>query len=164
MPLKVESGLLHINDGSFKPDPQKYVLVTDSLNKALKISDKDTTALFLRSALYLSFNNLRAKPSPIDKSALENLVIAKNLAEKAIDLKMKAFNLKVLHAQLYRELTYRFTGDESWKYNAKQIAERKSQFNTYKERANSCYAELMEIDKPNAYDYEKLKVKYNYPL
>jgi len=164
VPVKIESGMIRINDGSFKTDPQKYALVADSLDKVLKINGKDTTALFSRAMIYLSFNDLLAKPFQGTKGALENLVIAKDLAEKAITLKMQNFNLKVLRAQIYSELTYRFTGDESWKYNAKQIVERKSQFNAYKERANTYYSELMEIDKPNAYDYEKLKVTTKYPL
>ncbi len=162
--VKVESGMIYINDGSFKPNPKKYVALVDSLDKMLKINDKDTTSLFFRSLLYLSFNGLKAKPFQDEKGALENLMIAKELAEKAVSLKMKNFNLKVLRAQIYKELTYRFTTDEAWKYNSKQIVGRKREFNTYKELANKYYSELEDLDKPNANDYEKLKVKYNYPL
>ena len=39
-----------------------------------------------------------------------------------------------------------------------------SYFNNYKEFANKYYDELAQLDKSNAYDYNKLKVKYNYPL
>jgi hypothetical protein len=72
--------------------------------------------------------------------------------------------LKVLRAQMYKELTYRFTGDEAWKYNSKQIADRKSLFNSYKELANKYYDELAQLDKSNAYDYGKLKVSSSYPI
>jgi len=95
---------------------------------------------------------------------LENLVLARNLADKAMGLKMTNIKLEVLRAQIYKELTYRFTSDEAWKYNSKQIADRKSQFNSYKELANKYYDELAELDSSNAYDYQKLKIKYNYPL
>jgi hypothetical protein len=164
IPVKIAVGLIYINDGSFRPDPKKYAVIADSLDRKLKIGEKDTTAMFYRALLYLSFNDLKAKPSPLDKVALDNLVLGKNLAERAIVLKMVNIKLKVLRAQVYKELTYRFTGDESWKYNSKQIADRKSQFNNYKGLANKYYDELAKLDKPNAYDYEKLKVKYNYPL
>jgi len=164
LPVIVESGMIYINDGSFKPDPKKYRVLADSLDKKLKINNKDTISLFFRSLLYLSFNDLKAKPFQGEKGALKNLIIAKELAEKAISLKMQNFNLKVLRAQIYKELAYRFTADEAWKYSNKQIAERKSQFNTYKELANKYYSELADLDKPNTTDYEKLKVKYNYPL
>jgi hypothetical protein len=162
--VKVESGMIYIIDGSFNPNPKKYAAFADSLDRKLKINDRDTTSLFFRSLLYLSFNGLKAKPFPAEKGALENLIAAKQLAEKAISLKMRNFNLKVLHAQIYRELTYRFTSDQAWQYSSKQVDNRRKQFNIYKELANKYYSELAEIDKPNANDYEKLKVKYNYPL
>lgn len=162
--VRVESGMIYINDGSFKPNPQKYTALADSLDKKIKINDNDTTSLFFRSLLFLSFNGLNAKPFPGEKGALENLIAAKQLAEKAISLKMQNFNLKVLRAQIYKELTYRFTSDQAWQYNSKQVADRRKQFNTYKELANKYYSELAEVDKANANDYEKLKVKYNYPL
>ncbi len=164
IPLRVAGGLIYINDGSFRPDPKKYAVVADSLDMKLKTNNKDTTSMFYRAVLYLSFNDLKAKPSPGDKVALDNLVLAKNLADKAISLKMKNLTLKVLQAQIYKELTYRFTGDEAWEYNSKQTADRKNLFNGYKELANKYYDELAQLDKSNAYDYEKLKVKYNYPL
>ena len=87
-----------------------------------------------------------------------------NLAERAVSLNMQSFNLKSLRAQIYKELTYRFTADESWKFNPRQIAARKRQFNVYKELANKYYSELAIIDKSNSYDYQKLKVRYNYPI
>ncbi|GAC1310327.1 MAG: hypothetical protein NVSMB24_27350 [Mucilaginibacter sp.] len=156
--------MVDINDGSFRPDPRKYVSLVDSLDKNIKTNDKDTTSLFFRALLYLGFNDIKAKPYQGEKGALENLVIAKDLAEKAIDLKMKNFKLQVLRAQIYKELCYRYSGDESWKYNIKHIAGRRKQFNIYKELANKYYSELVVLDTANAYDYEKLKVKYNYPL
>lgn len=162
--VKVESGMIFINDGSFKPDPNKYTLIADSLDKRLKLNDKDTTSLFFRALLYLSFNDLKAKPYQGEKGALENLTAGKNLVEKAIDLNMQDFKLKVLRAQIYKELCYRYSGDESWKFNNKQITERRIQFNTYKELANKYYDELAFLDKPSTYDYEKLKVKAKYPL
>jgi hypothetical protein len=163
--VKVASGLIYINDGSFgKPNGKKYAILTDSLDKNLKTHLNDTTSLYYRALLYLTFNDLKAKPFQGEKGALENLTIAKKMAEKAVTLEMKNFDLKILRAQVYKELTYRFTGDESWKYNSKQIADRKALFNTYKNLANKYYDELAVIDKENAYDYQKLKVTDNYPL
>jgi hypothetical protein len=164
IPVKIAAGLIYINDGPFRQDPKKYAVISDSLDRKLKIDDKDTTAMFYRALLYLIFNDLKAKPSPLDKVALDNLVLGKNLAERAIVLKMANIKLKVLRAQIYKELTYRFTGGEAWKYNSKQIADRKNLFNGYKGLANKYYDELAKLDRPNAYDYEKLKAKYNYPL
>lgn len=163
--VKVESGLIYINDGAFgKPNKQKYAALTDSLDKNLKTHVNDTTSLFFRALLYLTFNDLKAKPFQGEKGALENLTIAKKMAEKAVTLEMKNIDLKILRAQIYKELTYRFTGDESWKYNSKQIADRKALFSSYKYSANKCYDELAVIDKENAYSYQKLKVTDNYPL
>ncbi len=161
---RVENGMIYINDGSFRQNPKKYVSLADSLDRNIKANSRDTTSMFFRSLLYLSFNSLIAKPSPSDKGALDNLIIAKDLVEKAASLKMKSFNLKILRAQIYKELTYRFAGDESWMYNTKQIAVRRRQFDIYKEMANKYYDELSILDKQNTYDYEKLKVKTNYPF
>jgi hypothetical protein len=77
---------------------------------------------------------------------------------------MTDFKLKVLGAQVYKELCYRFTGDESWKYNAKQIVARRRQFNNYKDLANKYYDEVALLDEGNAYDYQKLKVTEEYPI
>jgi hypothetical protein len=163
--VKIESGMIYINNGLLgRLDEKKYTTLTDSLDKNLKVKPNDTTSLFFRALLYLSFNDLKAKPFQGASGALENLVIAKDMAEKAVGLGMKNFNLKVLRAQLYKELTYRFTGDESWKYNSKQIADRRKQFNDYKDLANRYYDELAVLDKANAYEYQKLKVTGKYPL
>ncbi len=164
--FKVVFGRILIDDGTMNPhtNEEEYRTVTDSLDKNLKIKPNDTTSLFYRSLFYLSFNSAIAKPYQNTKGALENLTIAKNLAEKAIALNMKSFNLKVLRVQIYNELSYRFTGDESWQFNAKQIESRRKLFNTYKELTNKYYDELAVLDKNNAYDYQKLKFKGNYPL
>jgi hypothetical protein len=156
LPVQVRSGLIYINDGTIgSPKPNKYAALTDSL---------DTTSLFIRGVLYLSLNRVVVNPDLGNKIAFENLVIAKNLAEKAVNLKMQNFYLRVLRAEIYRELAYRLAGDQSWKFNSKQITQRRSQFNSYKELANKYYDELAQQDKNNAWDYQKLKVKGDYPI
>jgi hypothetical protein len=157
--------LIDINDGTIgKPNANKYSALTDSLDKVLKLHPNDTTSLFLRSVLYLSFNKVMVNPDLGNKIAFNNLIIAKNMAEKAITLKMQNFYLKVLRAEIYRELTYKLGGDESWKFNGNQIADRRKQFNQYKELSNKYYDELAVLDNRNAYDYQKLKVTAKYPL
>ena len=163
-PMKLVVGQLIIDDGSLVPRADKYASLIDTLEKRIKINPSDTTSLFLRAFLYVQFNNITSEPYSSSVSALKNLTTAKNLVEKAISLKMNDFNLKVLRAQVYKELCYRFSGDESWKFNAKQISERKAQFNTYKAFANRFYDEAAVIDTSNAYDYQKLKVKEDYPI
>jgi hypothetical protein len=166
--VKVSGGLIYIDEGSFgglkKPDEKKYIGLTDSLDKNLKLNPNDTTSLYLRAVLYLSFNNMNAKPYQRTNGALANLTIAKDMAEKAVALKMHNFNLKVLRAGIYRELVYRFTGDESWMFNSEQKAERRKLFNDYKEAANKYYNELAKLDSRNAYSYQQLLIKDNYPL
>lgn len=142
----------------------KYKPLADSLDKNIKVNPNDTTSLFFRALIYLWSNDIMAKPAQRTKGALEDLTIAKNMAEKANDLKMKDLRLKILRASLYKELVYRFTGDESWMFNSKQIAERKNLFNNYKLLANKYYDELVQLYPNNAYDYQKLKVQDNYPL
>ena len=90
--------------------------------------------------------------------------MAKELVEKAVSLGMRSFGMRVLRAQVYRELCYRFGNDQSWQFSAKQVAERRALFNGYKELANRYYDELVGLDKGNAYDYERLKVKGDYPV
>ena len=165
LPVQVRSGLIYINDGTIgSPKPNKYAALTDSLDKNLKLHPNDTTSLFLRAVLYLSLNRVIVNPDLGNKTAFNNLVTAKNMAEKAITLKMRNFYLKVLRAEVYRELTYRLGGDQSWKFNSNQITQRRNQFNSYKELTNKYYDELTIIDKENAYDYQKLKVTAKYPL
>ena len=36
IPVKINSGMIYISDGSFKPDPKKYAAIADSLDKRLK--------------------------------------------------------------------------------------------------------------------------------
>ncbi|WPU99073.1 hypothetical protein SNE26_23965 [Mucilaginibacter sp. cycad4] len=164
IPTRIISGKVMINDGSLIPKQEKYALITDSLKKQLEANPNDTTSLFYRALLLDCFNEQLAKPAPTEKGALENLQRAANLIDKAISLKMQDFKLKVLRAQVYKDLAYRFGGDESYKFTVKQINERRVLFNTYKEKANKLYNELAEIDKDNAYDYQKLKVNYDYPI
>lgn len=165
LPVQVRSGLIDINDGTIgKPNANKYSALTDSLDKNLKTHPNDTSSLFFRAVLYLSFNKVMVNPDLGNKIAFNNLIIAKNMAEKAITLKMQNFYLKVLRAEIYRELSFRLGGDESWKFNSKQIADRRKQFNQYKELANKYYDELAVLDNGNAYDYQKLKVTNKYPL
>ncbi len=165
LPVQVRSGLIYINDGTIgNPKPAKYAALSDSMDKNLKLHPNDTTSLFLRGVLYLSLNSVIANPDLGNKIAFNKLITAKNMAEKAITLKMQNFYLKVLRAEIYRELTFRLGGDQSWKFNNNQIIQRRSQFNGYKELANKYYDELAVIDKGNAYDYQKLKVTNNYPF
>jgi hypothetical protein len=162
--VKLLNGQIFIDDGSVVFNGDKYKPLADSLDRNIKANPNDTTSLFFRALIYLRSNDIIAKPNQKTKGALENLTIGKNMAEKASSLKMQNFNLKVLRAQLYKELAYRFTGDEPWMFNSNQIAERKSLFNNYKELANKYYDELVQLDSNNSYDYKKLKVKNNYPL
>lgn len=162
--IKIIGGLIYINDGSVTHNEKKYAGLTDSLDKNLKINPKDTTSLFYRALLYLTFNNLMVKPYQRADGTLENLTIAKNMVEKADSLNIKTFNLKILRAEIYRELTYRFSGDQSWMFNNKQKADRRVLFNNYKALANKYYDELAQLDSHNAYDYQKLKINYAYPL
>lgn len=165
LPVEIRSGLIYINDGTIgKPNPNKYSTLTDSLDKALKLHPNDTTCLYLRAVLYLRLNKIISNPDLSNKVAFGNLVIAKDMAEKAINLKMEIFYLKVLRAEIYKELAYRLGGDELWKFNKEQIAERRNRFNYYKESANKFYDELTAMDSNNTSDYLKLKVKNKYPF
>lgn len=129
----------------------------------MKLHPSDTTCLYLRSVLYLSLNKIEVNPDLGSKITFDNLVIAKKMTEKAANLKMQNFYLRVLRAEIYKELTYRLAGDKSWKLNSQQISERRNWFNDYKHLANQYYDELALLDKRNAYDYIKLKVMINYP-
>jgi hypothetical protein len=164
VPVKVLNGQVMLNDGDFAPKPSKYIAITDTLSKRIKANPHDTTSLFYRELLYVQFNGLQLRPYAGDKEALNNLTIAKDMAAKAVNLKMQNFILKVLLAQIYRELCYRYSADESWMYNLKQIAQRKGQFNSDKILANKYYDEVALLDEGNAYDYQKLKVTEKYPI
>ena len=165
LPVEIRSGLIYLNDGTIgKSRPNKYSALTDSLDKVLKLHPNDTTCLYLRAILHLRLNTTIVKPDLGNKIAFDNLVTAKNMAEKAVNLKMKNLYLKVLRAEIYRELTYRLAGDELWRFSRQQTAERKNWFNNYKELANKYYDELAVLDSNNANDYLKVKVKNKYPL
>lgn len=163
-PVKVVAGLIYMNDGTSAPNQKMYPKLTDSLDNNLKKNNKDTGSLFYRALLYLRYNSGGAKPYQLSKGAMENLEVAKNMVERADSLKMQALNLKILRAEIYRELCYRFTGDESWQLNGKQIASRRTKFNGYKDLANKYYDDLAQLDKRNAYAYLQLKINYKYPL
>lgn len=155
----MENGAIYIKGGGFGPaDAKKYGAKADTLDKTLKAHPNDTTSLFERALLLEQFNNQLAKATSFTKDPIDNLTIAKNMAEHAIALNMKDIKLKVLRAQIYADLVYRFSVSETWKFTSKQISDRKAKYNTYKGLANKYYDELALLDKINAYDYEKLKV------
>lgn len=157
----IENGSIYIKETTFgPPDAKKYSPLADSLEKVLKINPKDTTSLFEQALILEQLNNQLAKATSFTRDPISNLTVAKDLAEHAIALKMKDFRLKVLRAQLYKDLAYRFSVSESWKFTSKQIAERKVKYNAYKNLTNKYYDELAVFDRGNAYDYEKLKLKY----
>lgn len=165
LPIKIVNGKVTRDDGTFgKFQIQKYTPLIDSLNKNLKLNPKDTTSLFIRSTLYLFSNDVQSKPNQREKGALENLILAKDMVENAVTYGMQDLRLKILRAQIYRELVYRFTGDESWMFDSKQTTVRRKQFNSYKELANKYYQELALSDSNRAYDYNRLKVNDIYPL
>lgn len=165
LPVKIVFGQIFKDDGTFGAfSVKKYAALTDSLDKNLTLNPKDTTSLFYRAVIHLFSNDVLAKPYQRQKGALENLVLAGNMAESAVSLNMKDFRLKVLRAQIYKNIAYRYTGDESWMFNSKQIAARSKEFNSYKEKANKYYDELAEIDADHAYDYRQLKVASEYGL
>ena len=157
--IAVENGVIYIKTATFgPPDPKKFITLTDSLDKNLKAHPDDTTSLFERALLLEQFNNQLAKATSYTKDPIENLTAAKDMTEHAVEL-MKDIRLKILRAQVYKDLVYRFSVNESWKFTNKQISERKIKYNAYKVLANKYYDELALLDNNNAYDYQKLKVK-----
>lgn len=62
-------------------------------------------------------------------------------------------------AQICKELTNRYAPIETWRFNAQQMADRKKRYDYYKMLANNYYDELARLDKRNAYDYSRMKVK-----
>lgn len=155
--IKVLSGQITLND--FAPTESKYRPVSDSLDHTLKLNPNDTTALFYRAVLYLSFNNLKAKSDLTAKEPVYNLLTAKRMADRADSLNMKNFDLKILRAQICKELTYHYAPADTWRFSAEQMAARKKTFDHYKTLANRYYDELTVLDKANAYDYQRLKIK-----
>jgi len=154
----VEDGMLIV------PPKGKYDKLVDSLDQNIKRNPNDTTSLFYRSLIYHSYNQLLAAPYQRTKGTLENLTLAKDMTEKSIILKMRDPRLKLLRAQIYAELCFRFTGDESWMFNNSQIQSRKKLFEGYKTLANRYYDELAKADENHAYEYSRKKIKYDYRL
>lgn len=154
----VESGMLVV------PPHNKYNKLIDSLEKNLKLNPADTTSLFYRALIYYSYNQMLAQPAQRTKGTLENLTLAKNMIEKAIDLKMKDFRAKLLRAQIYNELCYRFSGDERWMFDAAEIATRRKLFEIYKNKTNSLYNSISQIDRENEHLYNKKMVTNQYPI
>jgi hypothetical protein len=141
-----------------------YTKTIDSLNSKLKLSPNDTTSLFYRSLFYLRSNDVLSKPYQTDPKALTDLKTAQTLIEKALMLGMQNFKLKVLRAEVYASLCYRFGGDEAWKFKQAEISARRKQFNEDKGKANQYYDELAKLDPANAYDYQRRLVKTEYPV
>ncbi|AYL95296.1 hypothetical protein [Mucilaginibacter celer] len=165
LPIIIANGQLRLNDGNFlKPDPKRYIAFTDSLEFKLKSSPSDTAALFHRALLYSVFNSILFHPYPGESAVMQDLLRAKSLAEKAISLKMQDFKLKVLLAQICSELCYQYSDDQSWKFNDKQITERRKQFGAFKKLTNEYYDDAISTDPDNAFEYQKLKVKRDYPV
>lgn len=157
LPIKVISGQITLND--YAPAATKYKPVADSLDRKLKLSPNDTTALFYRAVLLLSFNSIKAQSDLTSTEPTNKLLTAKGMADRADSLNMKNFNLKILRAQVCKELTYRYAPADKWRFNAAQLAARKKKYDYYKDLANRYYDELAQSDKRNAYDYQRLKVK-----
>ena len=157
LPVKVVSGQIFLS--GIAPSEVKYKSVTDSLDRKLKLNPNDTTFLYYRAVLYLVFNSLIAKPDLTSNEPTDKLLIAKKPSDRADSLKMKSLDLKILSAQICKELTYRYAPAESWRFNAAQMAARKKKFDYYKDIANQRYEQLATLDKRNAYDYQRLKIK-----
>jgi hypothetical protein len=157
--VKVVAGMISLDD--FAPTEKKYMPFTDSLDRDLKVHPSDTTCLFYRALLYLQFNNFIVNPDLSTNQATNKLLLAMEMADKADSLKMQSFDLKVLRAQLCKELTTRYAPIETWRFSDKQTADRKKKFDYFKSLANRYYDELAVLDKRNAYAYQQLKVKSN---
>lgn len=163
-PIKVRNGLIYMDDGTLTPNQKQYPELTDKLDKTLKSNPNDTVTLFYRSVLLIRYNGMIAKPSQIDQNAYKNLLYAASLVHRGDSLNMKSFEFKVLRAEVYREICYRYLGDQSWKVNASQASLRRKEFNNYKDLANRYYDELANLDKDDAYTFNKLKVTSNYSI
>jgi tetratricopeptide (TPR) repeat protein len=162
--VTVHFGQITLTDPSPIFRLSKYQKIIDSLDKVIKFTPNDSTALFYRAVFYLKANELTAKPDLSDATAMAELNKGKQFAERAQALKMKDIRLKVLLAQLCSGLCYRFGGDASWKFKAAQIEKRRQQFASFKKLANKYYDELASLDPSNAYDYQRLKVSISYPI
>ncbi|QEM03713.1 hypothetical protein DIU31_009375 [Mucilaginibacter rubeus] len=154
---------LQINDGSLMFRPSKYVHSLDSLAMILKKSPTDTAALFEHSFFLYRTNNVMAKPHP-NAASLANLKKASAEADSAYKHSMKDFKLKILRARIFTSLANQYLSDESWTFKPDQIRIRRNQFNAYKDQANLELDKLATLDSRNAYLYQKVKVKENYPI
>lgn len=165
--IKVQNGQIRIDDGRnlFTPDKKQFSKIIDSLNNNLRSNPNDTTSLFFSALFLLTYNNMSAEPYQRTKGTLENLNKAKNMVEKAVALNMNNPALKIARANIYGEITYRYTGDESWQFKTKtEIATRHKDYNFYKELANKYFDELVQLHPNDSYTYQKLKVKGDYPI
>ncbi|WP_443938801.1 hypothetical protein [Pedobacter sp. MW01-1-1] len=162
---KIYSGIIRTFEPSMNlvPAKGKYTKLTDSLEKNLTKNPKDTTSLFYLALIYYSYNQLLAEPQQHAKGSLEKLTKAKDMIESAIKLEKTDLNTKILRAQIYYELCYRFSADELWMFSKTELARRKKLFDSYKASTNTYYDELAYEDKKNAYDYSRKKITYNYP-
>ncbi|MDQ0640187.1 Tfp pilus assembly protein PilF [Pedobacter sp. W3I1] len=154
----VEDGMLQV------PPKDKYTKVADSLDKNLQKDKNDTFSLFNRSLIYYAYNQMLAQPYQCTKGTLENLTRAKTQIEKAVKIGMQDFRARQLRAQIYSELCYRFTNDESWMFSKVHMTSRKELFDNYKVLANRYIDELAMQDKNNAYQYTKRKISFTYKL
>jgi hypothetical protein len=157
--VRVVSGMIALDDGTLAPKENKYRPFTDSLDHHLQMHPADTTSLFFRALLYLRFNSLMANPDLTSSRATNNLRTAKGMVDRADSLKMKSFYLKVLRAEVCRELNGRYAPVDLWRYTSQEAAERKKKYLYYMELANKYYDEVAVLDSANGYDYQKLKVK-----
>jgi hypothetical protein len=158
-PVKVINGVIFVGNSSLEKNEKIYAPLIDSLDKKLKANINDTTSLFYRALFYIQYNSYVVNPDLSTNRATNKLLLARKMADRADSLKMRNFNLKVLRAQICKELTNRYAPIETWRFNDKQLADRKKKFEYYKNLANQYYGQLAEVDKSNAWDYQKLKVK-----
>ncbi|MGF7079735.1 hypothetical protein [Mucilaginibacter sp. UYCu711] len=156
--VMVYNGKISLKSGTLAPVEKDFAGSADSLDKNLKIHPNDTTSLFFRALIYLQFNSFVMNPDPGSSQATNKLLLAKSMADRADSLNMKNFYLKVLQAQLCSELVTRNAPIETWRFNEKQMAERRKKHDYYKELANHYYDIAALIDKNNAYAYHRLKI------
>jgi hypothetical protein len=156
---KVASGQVVIDDGTLTPNENHYTGVLDRLKENLRKNPHDTTSLYLSSVLLLRFNSLMARPDLTNVRYLNNLLIGLQLADLADSLNMKDFKLKVIKAQLCKEITYRLSPAEPWRYNKQELADRRIKYLFYKNKTNSYLDQLAGIDTPDAYDFQRQKIK-----
>ncbi|WDF77113.1 hypothetical protein PQ469_24825 [Mucilaginibacter sp. KACC 22773] len=160
-PVKVVSGIIFVGNSSLERNESKYAPFIDSLDRKLKANKNDTTSLFYRALFYVQYNSFVLNPDLETNQAINRLLLARKMVDRADSLKMQSVSLKVLRAQICNELVSRYAPIETWRFNDKQLAERKKKHDYYKELANQYYDELAQLDPDNAYDYQKLKTGAN---